>query len=277
MIKNVIDISKNQGVIDWDKLKTAHANGQLDGVMIRCSAGHDKTKAHPDPGTDTQFLRNIRECNRVGIPCGVYVMSYPLNDEDARLEAEYCLKLIKPYRIELPVAWDFEYDSVDRAAEKGVIVTKAMATRWAYIFLETIEKAGYWASLYCNMDYLSRYFAEGIHNRFDIWLASWLQNETLPESKMPAYNRKLRYGEGLWQYGKMNKPYPGINGDVDVNYAYKDYPTLIKQLGLNHLDRMTYAELAAFMKERGVNADPADGDQTATKADLWEALYKFNN
>ncbi|MCM1133278.1 MAG: hypothetical protein NC340_07370, partial [Ruminococcus flavefaciens] len=37
---------------------------------------------------------------------------------------------------------------------------------------------------------------------------------------------------GIWQYswtGKIN----GISGDVDLDYAYKDYPSIIRSTGLN--------------------------------------------
>lgn len=259
-MRNIIDVSTHQGVIDWEKVK-----GQIDGVMIRCSAGHDGKCAHKDSGTDTQFIRNISECNRLGIPCGVYVMAYPLTDADARKEAEYCLNLIKPYRVELPVAWDFEYDSVNKAAEHGVIVTKEMATRWAHIFLETIEQAGYWATLYANMDYLTRYYAKGIEKRFDLWYCGWVSPEEA------TYNSKLSYPCGMWQYGC--KQYDGIDGIVDSNFCYKNYPELLKLYGRNHLDKPVEIPEASYITlARECGFDVSDPTAAATKEDLWKLL-----
>ena len=102
-----IDVSEHQGVIDWEKVKD-----NVDGVIIR--AGYGRGNA------DKQFVRNITECNRLGIPCGVYWFSYAYNPDMARNEAKYCLDAIKPYRVELPVAYDFEYDSVTNAQRNGI-------------------------------------------------------------------------------------------------------------------------------------------------------------
>ena len=40
----------------------------------------------------------------------------------------------------------------------------------------------------------------------------------------------------IWQYtskGKLN----GYSGKLDMNYAYKDYKTIIQSVGLNHLGK----------------------------------------
>lgn len=36
----------------------------------------------------------------------------------------------------------------------------------------------------------------------------------------------------MWQYS-WKGDVPGINGDVDLDFAYKDYPEIIKAKGLN--------------------------------------------
>jgi GH25 family lysozyme M1 (1,4-beta-N-acetylmuramidase) len=36
----------------------------------------------------------------------------------------------------------------------------------------------------------------------------------------------------MWQYSWKGK-IDGIIGDVDLNYCYKDYPSIIKKAGLN--------------------------------------------
>lgn len=59
-----IDVSKWQGVIDWDKVK---ADG-VEFAMLRAGYGQS--------GVDEQFERNAQECTRLGIPFGVYWFSY---------------------------------------------------------------------------------------------------------------------------------------------------------------------------------------------------------
>lgn len=252
-MENIIDVSDHQGVIDWEKVK-----GQIDGAMIRCCWSYGERN-------DKQFERNISECNRLGIPCGVYLFSYAINDEEARKEAEWCLELIKPYRLEMPVAWDFENASADYAKRQGVTVTKEMVTRWAHIFLETIEKAGYWATLYSNRDYLTRFYEKDIEKRFDLWYAGWVSAEEA------TYDSKLSYDCGMWQYGY--KQYDGINGNVDSNFCYKDYPMLLHWYGLNHLDepKETRPEYIITAEKHGF--DTENPTEAATKEDIWKLLH----
>ena len=64
MATDGIDVSYWQGTIDWDKVK---ANG-IEFAILRCGYGSS--------GVDTSFERNVRECERVGIPWGAYYFCY---------------------------------------------------------------------------------------------------------------------------------------------------------------------------------------------------------
>ena len=129
---NYIDVSEWQGIIDWEKVKP-----NIDGAILRAGYGLNHI--------DAQFVRNVTECNRLGIPCGAYWFSYALNTEMAKQEAQYLVSAVKPYRMELPLCFDFEYDSVNTAAKNGATVTKSLATEMTYAFCEAIEEAGYYA------------------------------------------------------------------------------------------------------------------------------------
>jgi len=205
MAYKYIDISKYQGDVDFEKVKD-----HVDGVIIRAGYGQNNIVS--------KFIRNISECNHLGIPCGVYWFSYAYTEELARKEAEYCLAAIKPYRVELPVCFDFEYDSVDKAQKNyGVGIGKTLATALCHAFCGTIEAAGYYAMNYTNKDYLNRYFDESTL-RYDLWLAAWL---TKPDPKNPP-----RKDVGIWQYSSKGSV-PGINGNVDMNECYRDFPAEI--------------------------------------------------
>ncbi len=173
---------------------------------------------------DKQFERNISECNRLGIPCGVYWFSYALSAQKAANEAKYCLAAIKPYKVEYPVCFDFEYDSVEYAEKCGVNVTKELASSMVRAFCGTVEGVKYYAMNYSNPDFLSRYFDVEIPERYDLWLASWKSN--------PNFNDPPRQC-GIWQYG--TRPISGIIGNVDANVSYKDYKQIIAEWGLNNL------------------------------------------
>ena len=134
-----IDVSEHNGIIDWEKVK---ASG-IGFAMLR--GGYGQT-------LDKQFKRNASECNRLGIPCGIYWFSYALNAIGAEQEATVCLEAIKPYRIDFPVAFDLEYDSVKYAQKKGVYIGTGLASDMARAFLRKIRDAGYSAMNYTNQD-----------------------------------------------------------------------------------------------------------------------------
>lgn len=218
-MKKGIDVSEHQGVINWDVVRS-----HIDFAIIRAGYGRNNI--------DPQFVRNIRECNRLGIPCGIYWFSYALTVADAQREAQYCLNAIKDYKVEMPVAFDLEYDSADYAAKYGVTLTKVLATAMLTAFCEEIEKAGYFAMMYANADYLCNYYDEALAKRFALWFAypTNVTDLSVPPSEC-----------GIWQHtfkGRIN----GINGDVDKNVAYKDYAAWIKELGLNHMGAPTTPE-----------------------------------
>ena len=198
-----IDVSKYQGDIDFNKLK----NSDIKFVIIRAGWGQNNI--------DGKFKRNITECNRLGIPCGVYWFSYALNPEQAKAEAKACLTAIAPYKLQYPVCFDYEYDSVTYSVKKGVNVTKESASAIAQAFLSEIERAGYWATNYTNLDFSKRYFSNYIMTKYDVWAARYTSTE-----------KDIALTAGLWQYSSKGKVV-GIKGNVDMDIAHKDYPTLI--------------------------------------------------
>lgn len=199
-----IDVSTWQGQINWEKAKP-----HIDFAILRGGFGYD--------AVDGQFHRNAKECTRLGIPFGVYWFSYALNKNEAVKEADFCRSVISPYKLQYPVCYDWEYDSDNYANKMGVQISKADRASFARAFLSKIENYGYYAMLYTNMDYLNKGFNELI-GIYDLWFAQW---DVSSPSKAC----------GIWQ-STNRMSVPGIDGVVDGNYAYKDYPTLIGSLNI---------------------------------------------
>jgi len=246
-----IDVSKYQGIIDWAKVKA-------DGVkfaMIRAGYGQNNI--------DTQFKRNISECNRLGIPCGVYWFSYALNIEMAKKEAQFCLEAVKPYKLEYPIAFDFEYDSVDYAKKNGVNITKAIASSFVTAFCEEIEKAGYFALNYTNIDYLKNYFNDTVNNRYGLWLAAWVNADKPPKN---CY---------IWQHSSKGSVL-GISGDVDMNKSYVDFPKFLKEKGLNKLNEKWYSSALEWAVANGIT-DGSEPEEPATRAQVIVMLKRFHD
>jgi GH25 family lysozyme M1 (1,4-beta-N-acetylmuramidase) len=191
-----IDVSKHQGKIDWDKVK----NEGIDFVMIRMGYGLDST--------DEQFERNVKECERVGIPWGCYFYSYALNQNDVKKEIEHTKKLLKNKKPQFPIAFDME--DADGYKQKHGMPKAEELVEICYSWLSEIEKEGYYVSLYANRSWLNGRLKSKRLDRFDKWLAEWADKPTYKGS----YN--------LWQYssdGLIN----GIDENVDLNVAYTDF------------------------------------------------------
>ena len=80
----VIDVSSHQGTIDWEAVKNS---GMVDAVILRLG--------YASQTVDAQFLRNVSELNRLGIPYTVYLFSYAENAYEASLEADFLINTIK--------------------------------------------------------------------------------------------------------------------------------------------------------------------------------------
>lgn len=204
MIKKGIDVSHHQDVIDWNKVKAAG----IEFAILRAGLGVESKEQ-----VDSQFERNYSECKRLGIPVGAYHYSYATSPEGAKRELDFFLKIIKGKTFEYPVIFDIEDETLMK-------LPKSVLTENVIAFCDGLEKAGYYAALYSNPDWLTQRLDYARLKRFDLWLADWRKNPS------------KAFAHGIWQYsetGRVN----GISGNVDLDVAYKDYPTIIKKAGLN--------------------------------------------
>lgn len=204
--KKGIDVSEHNGVIDWDKVKES---GMVDFVMIRAGYG--------TLTVDKKFYQNAASCERVGIPYGVYWFSYAKTVDEAKAEAVKCRITISGHKIDYPVAFDWEDDSLLRAKKAGVnIKGRDLPTQFAVAFLNEIRKSGYEPMLYTNKAFLDSYFDPHLLDGFDFWYANW---------RSPIFSSPIKYAgiaPQIWQYSAKGS-IPGITGDVDLNICYQEY------------------------------------------------------
>lgn len=249
-----IDVSEHQGIINWERVKP-----QIDFAMLR--AGYGKGNV------DKQFARNLAECERLGIPVGVYWFSYALSPEMARAEANYCIAAIKGHKITYPVCWDYEYDSVSYSQKCGVAPTPALAQAMAKAFLDEVEATGYFAANYSNNDFIGRFFGADLHKRYALWLASW------PNNVDPA---KPPEGCMIWQYTSKGQ-IDGISGNVDCNYCYHTFAALeAAPAETTPVEEPWYATAQKWAVENKIADGTRPGD-TATRAEVWAMLYQAEN
>lgn len=187
-----IDVSKHQGVIDWDKVKKAGVQF----AIIRCGFGSDFVTQD-----DAFFARNVSECERVGIPYGVYLFSYANSVDKAKNEAAHVLRMIRGKKLDYPVFYDMEADITKNC-------TKKMLGDMAEAFCEAIKKAGFQAGIYANTYWFKNILTDSRFEKWDKWVAQYANQCT--------YSGKYM----MWQYTSIGK-IAGIQGFVDMNYCYK--------------------------------------------------------
>lgn len=200
-----IDISSWQKGIN---LATAKNEGVQFAIL---RAGFSTTK-------DSQFETFYSQCKSLGIPVGAYLYSYATNVEQAKAEARALLNHLKGKQFEYPICLDME-DKCQKALSKDTNDAMIRA------FGEIIEGAGYWFSVYTNVDFYNNYcHGKTLNAKYDWWMARW---------SSVAYTG---YNCGMTQFGGETnyiRSHTVAGRTVDQDYAYYDYPALMKQHGLN--------------------------------------------
>lgn len=212
MIKG-IDVSIWNGNIDWNLVR---ADG-LEFAMIRSSYG-DGSSEFINNGVDEKFEYNYAEAGRVGIKRGVYHYCYATSISEAEEEAKFFLSRISGKVFEYPVILDIEDDKVQGH------LSKSQLTKISKRFLEIIECNGYYVGIYSSRYWFDNFLDMKKLAMYDTWLAEWTSN--------PGYSGNY----GIWQYTSVGNV-SGIDGYVDMNISYEDYPDIMKSAGLNGFEK----------------------------------------
>ena len=194
-----IDVSSYQEKIDWE----AVAASGVEFAIIRAGyRGYTAGKL----SEDTYFHQNMQGAIAAGLDVGAYIFSQAITEEEAIEEAEMVLAMVEPYRLTMPIVFDWE--NVDSSSARTNKLSKAVLTNCAIAFCERVEQEGYEASVYFNQ-YLGyvRYNLEDIADR-NWWLADY--------NAVPAF---YYGGYELWQYSS-DGTVPGIKGRVDMNVQF---------------------------------------------------------
>lgn len=205
-LKKGIDVSSYQGRIDWTKVKPF-----IDFAIIRCGYGSDFRSQD-----DVYFERNTKLCQELNIPYGTYLYSYATNLDEAKSEVEHTLRLIKDKYLEYPVFLDVE-------SKRQMALPKEDLIEIVKYYCEELEKNGYYVGIYSNLYRFRSNLDSSELDAFDKWVAEWNDEFT--------YKGKA----GMWQNTSYEE-IAGIRGRVDGDIAFYDYPKIIKEKGLNHLE-----------------------------------------
>lgn len=161
MATKLLDISFWQDTLDFAKIKKAG----YDNIILR--AGYGTT-------IDSKFNEYANACkkNKINI-IGVYWFIYATNLTEIKANANKCLEVIKAHQPKIVFA-DFEYDTIMKAAKKGVKLGAKECDSFTIKFCETVKKAGYIPGYYANTDYYNNMYSSAVKNKgYVFWLAHY--------------------------------------------------------------------------------------------------------
>lgn len=190
MAQLIIDVSEHNGAVDWQQVKDAGYH-----AIIRCGFGRfDQGGRY-----DYYWERNVTECERLGIPYGVYWYSYAARTESAEVEAQQCLDALAGHKPSYPIYFDTE--------EPG---TQSVSHDNAVAFCNKIEAAGYWAGIYASESWWNENLSD-LTDRYTTWVANW--------SRQPSIKTDLWQRSGA--DGSNVETAPGV-GKVDMNVLLRE-------------------------------------------------------
>lgn len=193
-----LDVSENQGDIDWEKVY---------GAGYRYAF----LRAVKRSGIDSKFERNYSLAKDVNVLVGAYIYSYAMSVREAVVDADRLLAVLKNKQMDLPIALDLEY------SKQGALGRTAV-TDIALTFINRIkEKSDYKVIIYSNQDWHDRLIDWARLDGIEWWAARVSKEDNGTLKIKPSGNYIIH------QYSWKGKV-PGIVGSVDLDMFYKTYP-----------------------------------------------------
>lgn len=206
-VRKGIDVSQHQGWIDWESVK---AQG-IDFAIIRCGYGSDLTEQD-----DSFWSYNVAECERLGIPYGVYLYSYATSVEEAASEAAHALRMLEGHTPDFPVYLDLE-DKVQSRDE----AVRAILPQIAQTFCETVRQAGYKPGIYANTFWWTHYLTDPVFDGWEKWVAQYNTScDYTGTYKVWQASSKMMLDGTTSKYVDVNFDLGGRFRDVDYGAPY---------------------------------------------------------
>ena len=203
-----IDVSDNQGYIDWKKVKAAG----VEFAILRSVRRSGKV--------DKQLVSNIKGCMENGIPFDFYKYMYALTVEDAKREAKEVIEALARLGVKADkntVIWADVEDECQMALSVSALNSIVQA------FKDTVVEAGFSFGLYMGKYYYEKGELDVSLFEDHTWIARYYKGYDvmsfgqLPDEKYkPAAKNGELWG---WQFTSSGRV-DGIKGNVDLNIAY---------------------------------------------------------
>lgn len=189
-----IDVSEHQKSVDWDQVKAAG----VDFVMIRIGyRGYTEGRLY----MDSYFDQHFRGAREAGLDVGVYFFSQATTPAEARAEALFLLTLLNWRKLDMGIAYDWEFVSGDNRTSN---MDGRTMTDCAIAFCEIIAAAGHTPMVYFNQHQADNYYRLEELDHYDFWFAQYTDE--------PDFPHRVK----MWQYTDEGTV-PGIPVNVDIN------------------------------------------------------------
>lgn len=180
---------------------------------------------------DACFEKFYKEAKQIGLPCGCYYYSCADSAKKGEEEAEFLYNnCLKGKQFEFPIYIDVEDEHWQLGKKNGV--TDAIIA-----FCRYLEKKGFFAGVYSSTSWFENSIDTKRLEAFSKWVADW-------RGKKPTFKYN---GFDMWQTGLAS--YGGKRIDADT--AYKNFPKIIKEAGLNGFTKAVEAKPVYYTVKKG--------------------------
>ena len=134
----------------------------------------------------------------------MYFFSQAINAKEAQEEAEFLLNIVKDWKLDMPVVFDWEYVGAD--ARTGSATARTV-TDCAKAFCDKIAAAGLKPMIYFSESQARKRLYLSELTDYDFWFVQYSEALNYP------------YKVDMWQYTDSGSV-PGIPTNVDINLYF---------------------------------------------------------
>lgn len=188
-----ISVSRFQGDIDWGRV----AEDDITFAFVRMvSYGYEGGYT-----LDPMFDQNMRNAKANGIQAAPYIYLQTRTVEEARQAAQFAVDISRNYELDYPIAVDVE-------SQYLLDLTVQELTDIVNAFCQVVEQSGYTPIIYSDFNKFTTEM-DTAQFPYDLWMARYGTEHAYP-------NRTI------WQATDQGTV-DGINGNVCIEFAFKDY------------------------------------------------------
>lgn len=215
-----LDLSHHSNDVDFEAL----ADAGVDFVILR--VGFNKT-------LDSRFEEYYAAARAAGLDIGVYFFTLSEDADGARADAERVAGWLKGKKLEYPVFFDLEnYAGANYYPSQ---FTEQQIMDITLSFMQRAVELGFYPGLYTNNNMLYNiYNSEKTLRLYDVWFARYAADGVDVDSFVDRNIDEYSKTYSMWQYmGDVYGFGGAVSGACDVNYAFKNYPEIMKKYGFN--------------------------------------------